>query len=291
VAVEFLGIAFEVLQTTCTAADGTYTLRGLPVGVFFVRFVTDGRCGAVDAYLTQYYDGAALPRSAMFIGLVNGDVVTGVNGRLLRGTPAVLTVTTSGAGTVTTDARDISCPDRCDTVVPRDSTVTLTAAPAAGFAFTGWSGGGCTGTGQCNVVMNGDQTVSATFAPIVGDPGPGPGGGGGGGGGGTPLPGGSTPVAPGVTPAPVNTRITKSAIDARRGTAKFTLAGSGGVGPLRFECSLVKKGAKARFKRCGATVTYRRLKKGAYVFSARVRDAQGRLDASPATKRLSSRRR
>ena len=41
--------------------------------------------------------------------------------------------------------------------------VTLTATPAAGSTFTGWSGGGCSGMGTCVVTMTADTTVTAGF--------------------------------------------------------------------------------------------------------------------------------
>jgi hypothetical protein len=41
--------------------------------------------------------------------------------------------------------------------------VTLTAAPAAGSTFTGWSGGGCSGTGSCVVALSTNTTVDAGF--------------------------------------------------------------------------------------------------------------------------------
>jgi hypothetical protein len=43
------------------------------------------------------------------------------------------------------------------------STITLTATPAAGSLFIGWTGGGCSGTGTCTVTMNGNTTVTAQF--------------------------------------------------------------------------------------------------------------------------------
>ena len=46
------------------------------------------------------------------------------------------------------------------------SEVTLTATPANGYTFSGWSGGGCSGTDACTLIMNADTTVTATFAPI-----------------------------------------------------------------------------------------------------------------------------
>ena len=48
-------------------------------------------------------------------------------------------------------------------------TVTLTATPWEGYLFAGWSGGGCSGTGTCQVQMSGavsgDQSITATFTP------------------------------------------------------------------------------------------------------------------------------
>jgi uncharacterized repeat protein (TIGR02543 family) len=40
--------------------------------------------------------------------------------------------------------------------------VTITATPAAGYAFNSWSGA-CTGTGACSVTMDVDKTVTANF--------------------------------------------------------------------------------------------------------------------------------
>jgi len=40
--------------------------------------------------------------------------------------------------------------------------VAVTATAAAGFKFTGWSGG-CTGTGACSVMMDADKSVTANF--------------------------------------------------------------------------------------------------------------------------------
>src|SRR6185312_671928 len=46
--------------------------------------------------------------------------------------------------------------------------ITLTAAPGAGSLLTGWGGGGCAGTGNCTVTVNGSATVTAGFEPAGG---------------------------------------------------------------------------------------------------------------------------
>ena len=44
--------------------------------------------------------------------------------------------------------------------------MTLTATPATGSTFAGWSGGGCSGNGTCIVTMTAATTVTATFTAI-----------------------------------------------------------------------------------------------------------------------------
>lgn len=43
------------------------------------------------------------------------------------------------------------------------SSVTLTASPSSGYAFAGWSGGGCSGIAPCTVPMSAAEHVTATF--------------------------------------------------------------------------------------------------------------------------------
>ncbi len=78
----------------------------------------------------------------------------------------------TGSGQVSSDIGAISCPGTCSDDYASDAVVTLTADPAAGSTFTGWQGGGCSGTGSCVVPMTMDRNVLATFDS---DGGPGPG--------------------------------------------------------------------------------------------------------------------
>jgi hypothetical protein len=76
-----------------------------------------------------------------------------------------LTVTKGGTGTgsVTSSPAGINCGATCSATVDHGGTVTLTATPAAGSTFGGWSGGGCSGTGTCTVTMTAATSVTAEF--------------------------------------------------------------------------------------------------------------------------------
>jgi hypothetical protein len=76
-----------------------------------------------------------------------------------------LTVTRSGAGTVTSSPAGISCGADC-TQLYDGQTVTLTATPEPGSTFSGWSGDCTNATGDCVVQMTADRSVAATFVPV-----------------------------------------------------------------------------------------------------------------------------
>ncbi len=80
--------------------------------------------------------------------------------------PEQLKVTKVGSGTVRSSPAEILCGSTCSGVFDWGTTVTLTASPAKNFAFTGWSGAGCSGTGACHVLMGGARSVTATFAAV-----------------------------------------------------------------------------------------------------------------------------
>jgi hypothetical protein len=89
---------------------------------------------------------------------------------------ATLTVSLGGTGTGTVTSSDnrLSCGTACTASYTSGAIVSLTATPAAGSIFAGWSGGGCNGTGACSVTVNASVTVTATFAnSSAGSPGSG----------------------------------------------------------------------------------------------------------------------
>jgi hypothetical protein len=79
----------------------------------------------------------------------------------------LLSVTKSGtgSGTVTSSPAGINCGATCEASFDHGTEVTLSASPAAGSEFKGWSGA-CTGTGTCKVAMSAAKAVGAEFALV-----------------------------------------------------------------------------------------------------------------------------
>lgn len=70
----------------------------------------------------------------------------------------------TGAGTVTSSPVGIDCGADCSETWDAGQQVTLTAAPAGGSTFAGWSGGACAGTNPvCQLTLNAAASATATF--------------------------------------------------------------------------------------------------------------------------------
>lgn len=69
-----------------------------------------------------------------------------------------------GTGIVSSSPAGIDCPNTCSYNFVTDTTIILQADYINGYNFTGWSGGGCSGTGSCTVTMAGDRSVTATYS-------------------------------------------------------------------------------------------------------------------------------
>lgn len=69
----------------------------------------------------------------------------------------------SGSGTVSSSPAGINCGSTCSSAYASGTGVTLTATPASGSVFSGWSGA-CSGTAACSVTMGQARSVTATFS-------------------------------------------------------------------------------------------------------------------------------
>jgi len=77
--------------------------------------------------------------------------------------PVAVTLTGTGTGTVTSSPSGVTCPGTCTASFGSRSVVTLTAAPATGDAFAGWSGD-CSGLETtCTLVIDSAKSTSARF--------------------------------------------------------------------------------------------------------------------------------
>lgn len=75
-----------------------------------------------------------------------------------------LTVNVAGTGSVSSNPTGInSCSTNCSAPFNKGQVI-LTAS---GAGFTGWSGGGCSGSSPCTVTLNADTTVTASFGQVT----------------------------------------------------------------------------------------------------------------------------
>jgi hypothetical protein len=160
----------------------------------------------------------------------------------------------TGSGAVTSSPAGISCGSTCSHAYANGTPVTLSASPASGSKFAGWSGGGCGSTASCKVTLASDVSVTATFTKTT-------------------------------RPAPPNTVITKKAINRRKHNAKFRFKATGSAA-TGFQCSLVKaskhKKSRPAYHSCTSPKSYSHLAHGSYTFYVRARGAGG-TDPTPAT--------
>jgi Bacterial Ig domain/Divergent InlB B-repeat domain/Fibronectin type III domain len=172
-----------------------------------------------------------------------------------------LTVSKSGAGggTITSSPTGISCGTTCSTSFTTGTPVTLTAAPAAGSTFAGWSGG-CAGTGPCTLTMNAPTAVAATFALQTLSPSP---------------PSDTTPPTVAITAPPAGATVTGTV------TVTATATDNVGVVGVQFQLDGVSLGAEVATPPYAAAWTTTVTPDGAHVLTAVARDAAGNKATSP----------
>ena len=128
---------------------------------------TDPAAGADAAWVGASVDpypltGVACVSSASCLGIdAAGFALTGAP---MAAPQDALTVGLAGSGSGAVAGPGILCPSACAQSYAAGAAVTLSATPAAGSTFAGWSGA-CSGSGDCTVSMTAARSVSATFEP------------------------------------------------------------------------------------------------------------------------------
>ncbi len=156
---------------------GEYTIKDLENRSYVVEF------GALlPGFQVRFYKEQTLLNlaAAQEVPASEGNTTTGIDAELLGAGEELISASKAGtgSGTVTSAPAGIACGATCsalfapttEPVAPQ--IVTLTAAPAEGSTFTGWSGGGCSGTGRCEVTSEGSAEVVATFTLSKSEPPP-----------------------------------------------------------------------------------------------------------------------
>jgi hypothetical protein len=104
--------------------------------------------------------GGALSGSTYTTGAVTANCT--VSASFTSAASNTLTVNRTGSGSVVSLPAGIDCGQICSAGFAGGTAVSLTATPASGWTFAGWTGA-CTGTGACTVSMNASAAVSALF--------------------------------------------------------------------------------------------------------------------------------
>jgi hypothetical protein len=89
--------------------------------------------------------------------------------------PETLSILITGEGSVSINGT--TCTTDCQITVEQGAQLTLSAAPASGYTFAGWSGGGCSVSATCLITVAASGQVTASFlanpaSPIVSSPQP-----------------------------------------------------------------------------------------------------------------------
>ena len=77
-----------------------------------------------------------------------------------------LTTMTAANGRIVSVGGEIDCGADCSETLIENTVISLQAAPDSTYYFTGW-GGDCSGTGNCELPIDSDKTVTAQFAVIT----------------------------------------------------------------------------------------------------------------------------
>lgn len=152
--------------------SGTGTVASSPAGINCGTTCTANFTGGTavtlaatpaSGYVFGGWSGACTGTGACTVTMTAAKSVTATF-KAQTTTKYTLTVTKAGAGvgTVTSNPAGINCGATCSYGFAAGTSVALSAAPASGYVFAGWSGA-CTGTGACTVPMSAAKSVTATF--------------------------------------------------------------------------------------------------------------------------------
>ena len=150
-------VASAALTGAATATTNPLTIGSWGTGEFF----------------SGQIDDAAVYAKALSATQVSNHYTAATGGPAPTTQTVSVTTTGTGSGTVVSSPSGINCPSTCSTTVPSGATVTLTATPASGSTFGGWTAGACTGTSTtCTFNAYAATSATASFTPTAPPPPP-----------------------------------------------------------------------------------------------------------------------
>ena len=155
--------AFVVQNTSAASITGTATVAApfslVSGGSFTIA------AGASQTVTIRFQPTTPGTFASNVVFTVGPDTVSrSVSGTGTASATVTLSVTRNGTGIgdVTSAPAGIACGATCSVSLAPDTSITLTATPANGSTFDGWSGA-CGGTGACTVTVSANTTAAATF--------------------------------------------------------------------------------------------------------------------------------
>ena len=224
--------------------------------------------GNGEAQLGNHSSGGSSPAPVAVGDIKGASAVDAGDGDsfALIGRSQALTVSLAGTGKGVVGGQGILCPAGCKGLYPQGQVEILRAQPATGKAngFAGFSGA-CKGTHACQVKLDKDKAVTATFG------------------------------------RPKGTKILKGKVNHPKGAASFSFTAPGAI--TGFQCQLIRpkpqhkprhraaaraKTPHPRFSKCRSPIKYRHLAPGRYTLRVRAMDIFG-PDPKPALRHFTIR--
>ena len=156
-------VELDVCSPSFESVLGVYT--GSDLGALEPVPTTDAGSGGCEEGRSFGFDVAAGATYRLAVDGAGGD--EGAFEMHLRQTiehARSLDIDSAGAGSVVSTPAALHCSSHCSYDFEVGETVTLSAEPAPGSTFAGWSGAGCSGTGACQVTLNSDTSLVAKFS-------------------------------------------------------------------------------------------------------------------------------